>query len=58
LVIDKLATVINTSDDFVHFLTLLDNPSELKIIGENMVKFLSKQKLASAAIIEAIFTHD
>ena len=58
LVIDKLATVINTSDDFVHFLTLLDNPSELKIIGENMVKFLSKQKLASATIIEAIFIHD
>ena len=58
LVKNKLATVINNSDDFVQFLTLLNNPSKLKIVSENMGQFLSKQKQASDAIIEAIFTHD
>ena len=58
LVKNKLATVINNSDDFVQFLTLLNNPSKLKIVSENMGQFLSEQKQASDAIIEAIFTHD
>ncbi len=58
LVKNKLATVINNSDDFVQFLILLDNTSKLKIISEKMVDFLTEQKLASDAIIEAIFTHD
>ena len=58
LVKNKLATVINNSDDFVQFLTLLNNPSKLKIVSENMGQFLSEQKQASNAIIEAIFTHD
>ena len=58
LVRNKLATVINNSDDFVQFLTLLNNPSKLKIVSENMGQFLSEQKQASDAIIEAIFTHD
>jgi hypothetical protein len=58
LVENKLATVINNSDDFVQFLTLLNNPSKLKIVNENMGQFLSEQKQASDAIIEAIFTHD
>ena len=58
LVRNKLATVINNSDDFVQFLTLLNNPSKLKIVSENMGQFLSEQKQASNAIIEAIFTHD
>jgi hypothetical protein len=30
----------------------------LKIVNENMGQFLSEQKQASDAIIEAIFTHD
>ena len=58
LVKNKLAAVINNSDDFVQFLTLLNNPSKLKIVSENMGQFLSEQKQASDAIIEAIFTHD
>ena len=58
LVKNKLATVINNSDDFVQFLTPLNNPSKLKIVSENMGQFLSEQKQASDAIIEAIFTHD
>jgi 3-deoxy-D-manno-octulosonic-acid transferase len=58
LVKNKLATVINNSDDFVQFLILLDNTSKLKIISEKMVNFLAEQKQASDAIIEAIFTHD
>ena len=58
LVKNKLATVINNSDDFVQFLILLDNASKLKIISEKMVNFLAEQKQASDAIIEAIFTHD
>ncbi|MBC8255934.1 MAG: hypothetical protein H8E85_01325 [Candidatus Marinimicrobia bacterium] len=58
LVKNKLATVINNTDDFVQFLTLLGNPSKLKLISENMVNFLNEQKLASDAIIEAIFPDD
>ena len=58
LVKNKLAAVINNSDDFVQFLTPLNNPSKLKIVSENMGQFLSEQKQASNAIIEAIFTHD
>jgi 3-deoxy-D-manno-octulosonic-acid transferase len=58
LVKNKLAAVINNSDDFVQFLTPLNNPSKLKIVSENMGQFLSEQKQASDAIIEAIFTHD
>jgi 3-deoxy-D-manno-octulosonic-acid transferase len=58
LVKNKLATVINNADDFVQFLTLLNNPSKLKIVSKNMGQFLSEQKQASDAIIEAIFTHD
>jgi len=58
LVKNRLAAVINNSDDFVQFLTLLNNPSKLKIVSENMGQFLSEQKQASDAIIEAIFTHD
>jgi len=58
LVKNKLAAVINNSDDFVQFLTLLNNPSKLRIVSENMGQFLSEQKQASDAIIEAIFTND
>ena len=58
LVKNKLAAVINNSDDFLQFLILLDNTSKLNIISEKMVDFLTEQKLASDAIIEAIFTHD
>ncbi len=58
LVKNKLGAVINNSYDFVQFLTLLDNSSKLNIIRESMVNFLNEQKLASDAIIKAIFTND
>ncbi len=55
LVEDKLASVINNSEDFVQFLTLLSNPDNLEKYKGKMAHFISEQKLASDAIIKAIF---
>ena len=55
LVEDELASVINNSEDFVQFLTLLSNPDNLEKYKGKMAHFISEQKLASDAIIKAIF---
>ena len=58
LVEDELASVINNSEDFVQFLTLLSNPDNLEKYKGKMAHFISEQKLASDAIIKAIFTDE
>ncbi len=58
LVEDELASVINNSEDFVQFLTLLNNPDELEKLKGEMAHFIGEQKLASDAIIKAIFTDE
>jgi len=55
LIEDELASVINNSEDFVQFLTLLSNPDKLEKLRGKMAHFISEQKLASDAIIKAIF---
>ena len=55
LVEDELASVINNSEDFVQFLTLFSNPDNLEKYKGKMAHFISEQKLASDAIIKAIF---
>ena len=54
----KLATVIQSTNDFVQFLSLLDNQPELEKVHGNMESFLTGQKQAANAIIEEIFSHD
>ena len=58
LVEDELASVINNSEDFVQFLTLLSNPDNLEKLRGKMAHFISEQKLASDAIIKEIFTRE
>ena len=58
LVENGLASVINNSEDFVQFITLLSNPDKLEKLREKMAHFISEQKLASDAIIKAIFTDE
>jgi len=55
---NKLATVIQSTNDFVQFLSLLDNQPELEKVHGNMESFLTGQKQAANAIIEEIFSHD
>jgi|TARA_Y100000294_G_scaffold10211_1_gene9579 3-deoxy-D-manno-octulosonic-acid transferase len=58
LVEDELASIINNSEDFVQFLTLLSNPDKLEKYKGKMAHFIREQKLASDAIIKAIFTDE
>ena len=58
LVEDKLASVINNSKDFVQFLTIFSNSENLEKYKKKMSRFINKQKPASDAIINAIFTND
>ena len=58
LVEDELASVINNSEDFVQFLTLFSNSDNLEKYKGKMTHFISEQKLASDAIIKAIFTDE
>jgi len=58
LVEDELASVIKNPEDFVQFLNLNSNPDNLETYKRKMAHFISEQKLASDAIIKAIFTDE
>jgi len=53
----RLAAIIHSGEDFLHFLSLFDNNNRLRVIQIAMKEFIDKQKLASNAIINAIFSH-
>ena len=52
----RFAIVIHSGDDFSSFLNLFDNNDKLNEIQNNMLEYISKQKLASKQIISTIFT--
>ena len=52
----ELASIINNSENFVQFLNFFSNPENLRKYKQKMAYYISKQKLASDAIINAIFT--
>ena len=58
LVDSQLASIIHSTDDFVQFLSLLENEHSLKEIHAGMNNFISNQPMAAEIITQAIFNHD
>ena len=54
----NLASIINSEDDFFHFIKLLDNDNEINKIHNEMKEYISNQPLASEKIINSIFQND
>ena len=57
LVDNNLASVIHSADDFVHFLSHLENEHSLEEVYKRINNFISKQPMAAENIIQAIFNH-
>ena len=58
LVNSNLASIIHSTDDFVQFLSLLENEHNLEEAHSRMNNFLSRQPMAAENITQAIFNHD
>ena len=58
LVDNNLASVIHSADDFIQFLSLLENEHSLEEIQASMNNFISSQPMAAKNIKQAIFNHD
>ena len=58
LVDNNLASIIHSTDDFVQFLSLLENEQSLKEAHAGMNRFISSQPMAAEHIKQAIFNDD
>ena len=58
LVDNNLASIIHSTDDFVQFLSLLENEHSLKEAHSGMNRFISNQPMAAEHIKQAIFNDD
>ena len=54
----KIAKVINSKDDFLSFLNLLNNKKKLNLLKNEMKKISKKQTLSSNKIINKLFLND
>ena len=58
LVDSNLASIIHSTDEFVQFLSLLENEHSLVKTHARMNNFISSQPVAAEKITQAIFNHD
>ena len=58
LVDNNLASIIHSTDDFIQFLSLLENENGLEEAQVSMNNFISSQPLGAENITQAIFNHD
>ena len=58
LVDSNLASIIHSTDEFVQFLSLLENEHSLEKTHAGMNNFISSQPMAAENITQAIFNHD
>ena len=58
LVDSNLASIIHSTNDFVQFLSILENERTLEEVHAGMKNFISSQPMAAKNIKHAIFNHD